>query len=65
MFDCFKGDVTFKICELDCDAYIKQLKENNELIEQKVAELSDSSSNKKKKETMHDDTVRALKGERT
>ncbi len=57
MYDCFKDDVTFKICELDCDAYIKQLKENNEILEQKVAELSDSSSNKKKKEVMRKDIV--------
>lgn len=55
MFDSFKDDVTFKIVELNCDTYIETLKEENKEFERKLTELSDSASNKKKKEVMKKD----------
>lgn len=55
MFDCFKDDVTFKICELDCDKYIDVLEKDNAEMDRKLNELSDSASNKKKKEVMRKD----------
>lgn len=61
MYDFFGDDVTFKICELNCDTYIKDLEEENENLKRRVEELSDSSSNKKKKETMRKDIENNLK----
>lgn len=61
MYDCFGDDVTFKICELDCDLYIKTLEDENEVLTKKIEELSDSSSNKKKKATMKNDIENNLK----
>lgn len=55
MFDKFKDQVTFKICELNCDTYIEALEEENKVFEDKIQNLSDSSSNKKKKEQMNKD----------
>ena len=50
MYDVFKDDVVFKICELNCDTYISNMEEENNEFKRKIEELSDSSSNKKKKE---------------
>lgn len=61
MYDFFGDNVTFKICELNCDTYIKSLEEENENLKRRVEELSDSSSNKKKKETMRKDIENNLK----
>lgn len=61
MFDCFGDDVTFKICELHCDTYINALQEENEVLERKLEELSDSASNKKKKVVMKQDIENNLK----
>ena len=55
MYDAFGEDVTFKICELNCDTYIEHLEEENKEFERKLNELSDSASNKKKKEVMRKD----------
>lgn len=55
MYDCFGEDVTFKICQLNCDTYINHLEEENKEMTRKINELSDSASNKKKKETMRKD----------
>lgn len=55
MYDCFKDDVIFKICELDCDTYITVLEQENAEMERKLSELSDSASNKRKKEVMKKD----------
>lgn len=55
MYDCFKDDVTFKICELNCDTYISVLEQENAEMDRKLNELSDSASNKKKKEVMRKD----------
>lgn len=52
MFDAFKDLVTFKICELNCDTYKTELEEEIKELNRKHAELSDSSSNRKKKEVM-------------
>lgn len=52
MYDTFKNDVTFKICELNCETYINVLEEENKSFAEKIANLSDSSSNKNKKEDM-------------
>ena len=57
MYDVFGDDVTFKICELNCDTYINALKAENEEMERKILELSDSASNKKKKEVMRNDLL--------
>lgn len=53
MFDNFKEDVVFKICELDCDKYINTLIEENKTYETKLKKLSDSKQ--KKKETMQEE----------
>ena len=50
MYDAFGKDVVFKICELNCDEYISNLKAEIEEYNRKINELSDSSSNRKKKE---------------
>lgn len=55
MFDCFGDDVTFKICQLNCDTYIAHLEEETKEFTRKINELSDSASNKKKKEQMKKD----------
>ena len=61
MYDFFGDEVTFKICELDCDNYIQSLEEENSILKRKVEELSDSASNKKKKEVMRKDIENNLK----
>lgn len=61
MYDVFGDDVTFKICELNCDTYINVLKAENEEMERKILELSDSASNKKKKEVMRNDLLNNAK----
>ena len=50
MYDCFGENVTFKIVELNCDSYIKILEDENKENKRKIRDLSDSVSNKKKKE---------------
>lgn len=55
MYDCFKDDVVFLICEINLEEYIKTLMELNENMVSKLNELSDSSSNLKKKEAMKKD----------
>lgn len=50
MYDAFKDKVSFKICELNCDDYIANMEEENKEFNRKINELSDSASNKKKKE---------------
>ena len=55
MYDKFGKDVTFKIVELNCDTYINHLEEQNKELEGKLVNLSDSASNKKKKEVMKQD----------
>ena len=50
MYDAFGKDVVFKICELNCDEYIANMEEENQKFNRKINELSDSSSNRKKKE---------------
>ena len=50
MYDVFKDDVVFKICELNCDTYIETMKNENEEFKRKIDELSDSASNRNKKE---------------
>lgn len=55
MYDAFGKDVTFKICSLNCDSYINELEKDNEEMNRKLNELSDSASNKKKKEVMRKD----------
>lgn len=52
MYDSFGDDVTFKICEIDLDTYLDVLESEVETYSTKIEELSDSSSNKKKKEEM-------------
>lgn len=52
MYDYFGEDVTFKICEINLDTYIEVLENEVEMYTTKINELSDSSSNKKKKEEM-------------
>lgn len=52
MYDSFGDDVTFKICEIDLEAYLNVLEEEVNTFSTKIEELSDSSSNKKKKEEM-------------
>lgn len=55
MYDAFGDLVTFKICELNCDTYINHLKDENRIFKQKINELSDSASNRNKKEAMKKD----------
>ena len=50
MYDAFGDDVVFKICELNCDTYIEAMEEENKEFIRKIEELSDSASNKRKKE---------------
>lgn len=52
MYDAFGEDVIFQICELNVKEYINTMEEENKEYERKVNELSDSSSNKKKKEEL-------------
>ena len=52
MYDAFGEDVIFQICELNLKEYIDTMVDENAELERKVVELSDSSSNKKKKEEM-------------
>ncbi len=61
MYDAFGNLVTFKICELNCDVYKNTLEEENRLFQSKLEELSDSSSNKKKKEVMKKDIENNIK----
>lgn len=55
MYDCFKDDVTFKICEINLKNYIQKLEDFNKEMASKLEELSDSNSNLKKKEVMKKD----------
>lgn len=52
MYDAFKDDVTFKICELNCDEYIKVLESEIDELKIKIEKLSDAEANKKKKENI-------------
>ena len=52
MYDYFGKDVTFKICEINLEDYLKVLEDEVRTFSIKIEELSDSSSNKKKKEEM-------------
>ncbi len=55
MYDCFKDDVTFKICEINLKNYIQKLETSNNEMTSKLSELSDSNSNLKKKDVMKKD----------
>ena len=55
MYDCFKDNVTFKICEINLKKYIQKLEDSNKEMTSKLEELSDSNSNLKKKEVMKKD----------
>lgn len=55
MYDEFKDNVTFKVVYLNCDTYIETLKQENVNLLEKINELSDGASNKKKKEVMKKD----------
>lgn len=55
MFNIFKDDVKVLVCKLDCETYLKSLEEEQEQLNFKITNLSDSASNKKKKETMRKD----------
>lgn len=55
MYDEFKDNVTFKVVYLNCDTYIDTLKRENITLQEKINELSDGASNKKKKEVMKKD----------
>ncbi len=55
MVKIFKDDLKVLICKLDCNLYLKTLTEEKEQYVEKIKTLSDSSSNKKKKETMKKD----------
>ena len=61
MYQAFKEDVVFKVCELDCDQYLKVLIEENDNYQLKLKELSDSTSNKHKKENMQKEIDNNLK----
>ncbi len=54
MYDAFGDEITFKICDLNCDTYLEVL--NNEIseYEEKIERLVDNESNKKKKEQMRE-----------
>lgn len=61
MYDAFKDQVTFKVCELNCDTYINVLEEENSTFTKKLEELSDSSSNQNKKKVMRESIESNLK----
>ena len=50
MYDVFGDDVTFKICELNCDNYIKFLEEETAEYQRKVDALPEYNSNNKKRD---------------
>ena len=50
MFDVFGDDVTFKICELNCDNYIKFLEEETAEYQRKVDALPEYNANNKKRD---------------
>ena len=49
MYNSFKNQVVFYICEIDLNKYINRLETENKENTAKIAELSDSSSNRNKK----------------
>ena len=49
MYNSFKNQVVFYICELDLNKYINKLEEENTINNNKINGLSDSSSNRNKK----------------
>ena len=55
MYNIFKDSLKVLVCKLDCDLYLKSLNEDKEQLNRKINELSDSASNKKKKETYKND----------
>ncbi len=57
MYKTFGDLVTFKIVSLNCDTYINILNEENLELQHKIDELSDSASNKKKKEVMKNELL--------
>ena len=52
MYNTFKDQVVFYICELNIPKYISKMEEDNKINEEKINNLSDSSSNRNKKEAM-------------
>ena len=50
MYDVFGDDVTFKICELNCDNYIKFLEEETAEYQRKVDALPEYNANNKKRD---------------
>ena len=57
MYKIFKDDLKVLICKLDCNLYLETLTKEKEELKNKIDNLSDSSSNKKKKEVMKKDIV--------
>ena len=55
MYKVFGDDVVFYICELNIPKYINKLEEENNIAEEKINNLSDSSSNLHKKEAFKHD----------
>ena len=55
MYKIFKDDLKVLVCKLDCDIYLNNLENEKKELEDKIINLSDSASNKKKKETMKKD----------
>jgi lipid II:glycine glycyltransferase (peptidoglycan interpeptide bridge formation enzyme) len=49
MYESFKDQVVFYICEIDLDKYISHLKEENNVNQNKIDSLSDSPQNRNKK----------------
>lgn len=55
MYDAFGPEVTFKMCELNCDTFIESLKAEQEELNLKLSKLSDAKANDKKKENIKTD----------
>ena len=55
MYEVFKDDVAFYICELNLNQYIEKLNDDIKFNEEKINELSDSSSNRNKKKVMQNE----------
>ncbi len=57
MYKIFKNDIKVLISKLDCLKYLMTLKEENEKLLDKLNTLSDSTSNKKKKESIRKNII--------
>lgn len=55
MYDAFSNDVTFKLCELNCDILIEEIEKENEELNNKLNKLSEAPANIKKKENIKND----------